>query len=102
MRIVFFKTGKYKQFNYVPRYYDEQKEESDKRQRRLESELNMNQNTDGAYRSSLQKGVMTRRIMDKKKANRSSTIRLVIILGLLFLLAYYFLTGDASINIFPK
>ncbi len=94
MRISFFKSVKPKQFNYLPRYYNEQKEEFDKRQKRIEAEMGMRDN-DGNYQSSLKQGAMSKRIQAKRQSSRSSTIRLLIIILILVLLALHFL-GDVD------
>ena len=50
----FFRTQKPKQFNYVPRYYDEQKEQLDERIRDIEREMGVK---DGkTYRPTIRKG----------------------------------------------
>lgn len=97
MRITFFKTGKNKEFNYVPRYYDEQKEEFEKRQRRIEQEVGIEQAPD-SYRSRLKPGVMTERLLSKRKSSRGSTLRLLIIIAILGMLALYFLRDVESMN----
>ncbi len=94
MRISFFRTGRPKQFNYIPRYYDEQKEEAEERKKRIEQELGTNDT--GAYRNTLQRGAMSRRFSERKKANRTSTLRLLIIITILILLTLYLLSGNIS------
>ncbi len=100
MRITFFKTPRPKEFNYIPRYYDQQKEEAEERRRRIEKELGMS--GEGGFRTSITRGSMQRRMTDKRKANRTSVIRLLLIVGILMLLAYYLLTKDFSFNFFVK
>jgi hypothetical protein len=97
MRITFFKTGKPKNFKYTPRYYSEQKEEFDKRQNRIKQELGANEKTSG-YRSRLSEGVMTERFHSKHRSGRASTLRLLIIIAILTLLALYLLRDFESIN----
>lgn len=97
MRITFFKTGRPKNFNYVPRYYDEQKEEFDKRQRRIEQEVGVEQPQEG-YRSRLKPGIMSERLISKRKISRGSTLRLLIIILILGVLALYFLRDVESMN----
>lgn len=101
MKVTFFKTGRPKQFNFIPRYYDEQKEESESRRKRIESELGIKDGT-GTYRSTLQKGVMTRKLADKRKSNRNSIFRLLIIITILVLMMLYLLSGDFTFNFLPK
>lgn len=100
MRITFFKTGKAKQFNYVPRYYDEQKEEFEKRKKRIEQELGVDEAPEG-YRSRLLEGAMTDRLLSKRKSNRGSTLRMIAIVLILGVLAMYLLRDvDSLMNIF--
>jgi hypothetical protein len=97
MRITFFKTGRPKQFNYMPRYYDEQKEEREERQRRIEQELGMKEK-EGVYKSRLKHGVMSERMMARKKSNQYSTIRLLIIIAILTILVLYLLRDFEAFN----
>jgi len=97
MRITFFKTGRPKDFNYMPRYYDEQKEEFEARKKRIEHELGV-EASEGAYKSRLRQGIMTERLMSKRKAGRGSTLRLLIIIAILMLLALYFLRDVDSLG----
>ena len=101
MRITFFKTGKPKGFNYIPRYYDEQKEEREDRQKRIEQEMGISQ-TEGAYRSRLKQGVMSERLMSKRKINRGSTLRLLVLVVILTILTLYFLRDYESLNFIFK
>ena len=94
----FFKTRKPKTFEYSPRYYDEKREKMDDRYKRIASELNIN--IDGiethnkydihratALRHAIKKSWEYRHI--KTKSN--STLRLLVIIFGLFLLAYLLL-----------
>jgi hypothetical protein len=96
MRITFFKTQNPREFNYIPRYYDKKKEEAEERQKRIENELGISGKT--GYQHSISRGSMQRRMQVKRKTNRSSTIRLLLITGILILLVYYLLTRDFSFN----
>lgn len=100
MRITFFKTPRPKEFNYMPRYYDERKEEADERQKRIEKELSASNN--GEYVSGITRGSMQRRFAERRRGKRSSTIRLLVIIAILFLLTYFLFTGDFSFNILGK
>ena len=97
MRITFFKTGKAKQFNYTPRYYDEQKEEYDGRKRRIEKELGIEQQED-VFRSRITRGVMSERLNLKRKISRGSTIRILVLVVILTMLALYLLRDFESLN----
>ncbi len=96
MRITFFKTPRPKEFHYIPRYYDKRKEETEERQRRIERELGISD--DGKYVPGITRGSMQRRFTERKRGNRSSIIRLLVIIAILFLLAYVLLSGNYSFN----
>ena len=100
MRITFFKTGKPKEFNYIPRYYNEQKEEFENRKKRIEAEMDSSQ-SDG-YISRLRKGVMTERLLSKRKARSGSVLRLLIIIIVLTLITLYLLRDMESLNFLTK
>ena len=84
----FIKLPGHKQFNYTPRYWDPEKEAREERIRQIKQEMGMEVPTDpnrttirrGSFRTTGQK--------HKVKANRSSNIRLLIILAVLLFLAY--------------
>ena len=84
----FIKLPRHKQFNYSPRYWDPEKEEREERIRQIKLEMGINVPSDpnrttikrGSFRQAGQKA--------KVKASRSSNIRLLIILAVLFILAY--------------
>jgi len=86
----FFKINKHKQFNFIPRYYDPQKEGLEERIRSIEQEMGAKEGE--AYRPTIRKGQMTNYFNRKKrKAQKQSNIRLVIILLILFFIAYLFI-----------
>lgn len=91
MRITFFKTPRPKAFNYIPRYYDERKEEMEERRKRIENELGLNEGE--GYRPRITRGSMSRKIAERRKSNRTSVIRLMVIVAILLILTYYLLTG---------
>ena len=97
MRISFFRSAKPKQFNYMPRYYDEQKEEFEERQKRIEAELGVNA-SEGAFQSRIKQGAMSEKLMSRRKTNRASTLRLLIIIFILGLLALYLLRDIGSLT----
>jgi len=84
----FFRTQKPKPFNYVPRYYDEQKEQLDERIQDIEREMGVK---DGkAYRPTIRKGQMGNYFrMKQRKTQQQSNIRLIIIIIILCLISYY-------------
>ncbi len=84
----FIKLPSHKRFEYSPRYWDPEKEEREERIRQIKQEMgiklpsgpNRTTITRGSFRQARQKANV--------RASRSSNIRLVIILAVLFLLAY--------------
>jgi len=84
----FIKLPRPKRFSYSPLYWDPEKEEREDRIRQIKQEMGINSGRDpnrttikrGSFRQAKQK--------TKVKASRSSNIRLLIILAVLFLLAY--------------
>ena len=91
----FFKTPKTKQFHYKPRYYDERKEELDKRIAQIKSEMGVtdeqpegNQYWRGDYKTRI-KGQMHGYFKQARRARRTSNIRLLVILFILLALAWY-------------
>ena len=83
----FFRTRKNKQFNYMPFYYNQQKEELEERVRRIESELQGK--SAGVFKPSIVKGSFRNLHSTRKRSNRDSSFRLIIIVIILFALAYY-------------
>ena len=84
----FFKINKNRQFNFIPRYYDSQKESLKKRIKSIEQEMGANEGE--AYRPTLRKGQMSNYFNKKKgKAQKQSNIRLIIILLVLFFISYF-------------
>ena len=84
----FFKINKNRRFNFIPRYYDPQKENLEKRIKSIEQEMGVKEGE--AYRPSIRKGQMTNYFNRKKgKAQKQSNIRLIIILLVLFLVSYF-------------
>lgn len=86
-----FKKPEYRRFNMKPRYWDPEKEEREKREKRIKAELGI-KDEDGQYIPHVEG--QFRREYNKRKAARSSissarTIRLFMILVMLFLAAFY-------------
>lgn len=85
-----FKKPEYRKFNPKPRYWDPEKEAREERERRIKAELGLK---DDAHYVPHVRGEF-RREYEKRKAARSSigsarTLRLFMILILLFLAAFY-------------
>ncbi len=83
----FFKTGKPKGFNYKPIYYNEQKEEMKEREARIKRELGLN-DEDTPFVPNI-KGKFRSKRLNKYSQSRQSTVRILIILFLLLLAAYF-------------
>ena len=83
----FFRTYKHKQFNYIPIYYDPEKEEFEERVRKLEEKYG--KAPEGEYKPGIQRGAMRKRGSYNAKAERGSSIRLIIIIALLLAIATY-------------
>lgn len=91
MGIVFFRTPKPKQFKYTPLYYNPEKEALKEREQQIKQELGLTD--DEAPRVSLIKGQF-RRNYDRKikgRAKNKSNFRLILIVIVLSLIAYYML-----------
>ena len=84
--LTFFKQNRHKQFNYIPRYYDPQKEELEERIRQIEAEEGI---IPEGYTPGIKKGQMRSYYQRSKHVKSYSGIRLLIIAGLLMLIAYY-------------
>lgn len=82
-----FKTSKNKRFNFKPRYYDEAKAELDARLKSIKKDIELQE------KNQIQKGLLqsnwrrNKLIKEQKKSNN----RLVIIIGVLLLVAYWIL-----------
>ena len=86
----FFRLAKNKQFNYMPRYYNEQKEEMKKRKERIAREIDAENDSSGEKRIPLMKGQIRNYYQQNSKTyKRKSNIRVLVILVILLFLAYY-------------
>ena len=82
-----FKLPKHRQFHYEPIYYDERKELLNERIRGVEQEMGIKK--DGDRIRTISKGSFSKYFNRKRKVQRYSTYRLVIITIFLLFLAYY-------------
>ena len=89
MAIRFFYLPRGRGYNYQPRYYDERKEELERRKRRIDRELGLKENeaNKDVYIPQI-KGEMRRhlKVINKKKKRTSTTLMLIILGFLLFVL----------------
>ena len=89
---VFFKLQKHKRFNFVPRYYDERKEELKKKVEKINQEIEKVENSNVSTYVPNIKGQFRRYYRrSSSKSKQHSNIRLIIIIIVLFLIAYYLL-----------
>jgi len=91
MAIKFLHTPKNKRFNFQPRYYDEDREELEKRVQKIKREMGV-EDEDGEkpYVPHI-KGQMRGYFKKNVEQKRKSTIRLVVILVVLFAIVYWLL-----------
>ena len=88
MPIRFFYLPKGRQYNYKPRFYDERKEELEKRKRRIDRELGLDEASQGDVYVPRIKGEMRKHLKVRKKARKASSTRMLIILAVLLLITY--------------
>ncbi len=86
----FFRTYKNKQFTFLPRFYDKQKEELEERIKKIEAEV-QGQKSD-TYTKNIIRGSFRQAHRQRSVANRNSLLRLVIIVVILLLLVYLLFT----------
>jgi len=88
----FFRVPQHKRFNYQPLYYDEEKEKREERIRAIEKEMGIErENDDKTYRPSIGRGSFNAMNTRRRKAQRSSNIRLIILILFLFFITYFIL-----------
>ena len=87
----FFRSYKHRQFNYIPVYYDRQKEELQERVRRIKKEESGEKEKEGEQKNSIIRGSFRHVSAYRAKANRASALRtLAIVLILLALVLFLF------------
>ena len=88
----FFYTPKNKKFNFKPRYYDEQKEDLEKRVEQIKREMGISDDDPNKpYVSTIRKGQMRGYLKKTTKQKRQSSSRLLIILIVLIIIVYFLL-----------
>lgn len=93
----FFKLPQYNVFDYKPRFYDPKKEARDQRRKELRNESGKSpaiEIGDEYVPGSSIKGSFRPKMPRQSYRSRSSTIRLIVIMAALFLLAYILLATD--------
>ena len=84
-----FKLPEHKRFNYQPLYYDPEKERKEERNREIERELGINK--DEVYIPKIRHGSFRSHYRKEHKIKSISNIRLVLIIIILFFVAYLIL-----------
>lgn len=93
--ISFNRTPKHQRFNYVPRYYDEDKEDLQERVRLAKGEAG---NADLA-KSRIRSGFKRRSRAGTSNPSAKSAIRLMLIIAILVLFTYMILTSDSILRL---
>ncbi|SMO87444.1 hypothetical protein SAMN06265379_11147 [Saccharicrinis carchari] len=100
MKFTFIKTAPHRTFNHNPIYYDPAKEEREKRNKRIRSELGQEIENDKESIEDRVRGQMRRKIKGNfdvaRKEKKRSNIRLAIILLGLIVAFYYLLMSSAE------
>ena len=88
----FFRIPQHKRFDYQPLYYDEEKERREERIRSIEREMGIeHENDDRKYSPSIHRGSFSSMYSKRKKVQRWSNLRLIILILFLFFITYYIL-----------
>ena len=95
LKISFFKTPKPKQFSYIPRIWNPEKEERERRIKAIEEELGVKHPGDGPYRPDIRGRFREMYEHDKntKKNVYGDRLRIIIIFGtimLIFIAMFFF------------
>lgn len=86
----FFKTPEVHKFEHIPIYWDPEKEERKERRERIRQEVeNEHGNPNLAPKSTLHRGFLSEQQKGKVQSRQTSTMRLAIIIGLLFFAIAY-------------
>lgn len=84
----FFKIPSHSIFDYKPLYYDERKEERERRNELIKQEMGINSTEMNEYKPQI-KGQIRRQIAQNRRHRKSSNLRLIVIIAALTFLAYY-------------
>ncbi len=88
----FFRIPQHKRFDYQPLYYDEAKEKREERIRSIEREMGIeHKEDDRKYSPSIVRGSFSSTYTKRKKVQRWSNLRLIILILLLFFITYFIL-----------
>jgi len=83
----FFRTPEHRSFEFRPRYYDENKEKREERERNIKRDLGIDLD-DHNYTPRLTRGSMRGYINKSRAAQKQSNLRLFVIAGILVLIVY--------------
>ena len=84
MKIVVFRTGKPRQFNYRPVYYNKEKEEMEERLRLLTKESDSDEIEIEKFRSKIRNAWGGREVKAKKTTNKTIYLTLIAVLALIY------------------
>ena len=85
-----FRTYKNRQFTFMPRFYNQQKEELEERIKQIEKEVQGEKG--GGDTGKITRGSFRNAYKQRSSANRNSLLRVVIIIAILLLLVYFLFT----------
>lgn len=86
----FFYIPRNKKFNFQPRYYDQRKEEMEKRVKKIKQELGYS-DKDDPYVPGIRGQMRAGYFQKAQKIKRRSNMRMLIILVVLFIILYFLL-----------
>ena len=90
----FFKLARPKSFNYIPVFYDEREEELKDRVEKVAKDMGVEQPAD--FKPRLTRGTMRSSMKKSKRTDRYGSVRIIIILAILFLIAYLVIFRGSS------
>lgn len=86
----FFKQNLPREFNFIPRHWDPEKEAREERVRRIKREMGILDEGD-SYVPRISKGTMTNYFRQKdRRVRRYTTVRLIVIVLVLALISYFY------------
>ena len=93
MKFGFGKRLKPRQFDYIPRFYDEQKEDLEKRISKFEGETSSEEKVKARIKAGMRQNFHGNATF-RSQQTRQSNLRLVYIIGILCLITYFVLKSD--------
>lgn len=88
MKIVAFRTGKPKSFNYRPVYYNKEKEEMEERLKQLSSEPDPDEIHEEKLRSKIRNSWGKREVKTKSLSGKAFYIYIIVVLTLLYFIFF--------------